>query len=156
LGVAKAMEASSQLTDGDRGIEQVLGGHGAEAADKFWLNDRQLPLEEIATVGGFRGGWIPITGRTALQDVENVHILAPQRAGFDDLVEQLTGAADKRFALPVFIRARGLAQEHEPGQRIPHAKYRLRTGGSQFATLLTRGDFSAHTSQRGCPLGKRR
>ena len=44
----------------------------------------------------------------------------------DDLGEQLSGAADERLALQVFVRARPLADEHQVGGRIADAEYQVR------------------------------
>jgi hypothetical protein len=115
LDVTKAMKASPQLTDGHRGAEQVLGGHRTEAADELRLNDFQLLEQEATAVRGLCWLGIPIAWRAAFQDVQNINVLTPQRASFDDLVEQLPSAADKRFSLPIFVRSGGLTQKHEAG-----------------------------------------
>ena len=63
--------------------------------------------------------------RPALDDVRDVDFFAPQAHGFDHVVEQLSGAADERFALLVFVGARRFADEHQLGMRIAHAEDNL-------------------------------
>ena len=73
-----------------------------------------------------RNGWhsldfvrlgVAIARRPALDHVRDVHIRPRQADRFDDLGEQLPRASDERLALDVFIRARRLADEHEPRLR---------------------------------------
>ena len=134
------------------GIQQVLRGHGSQATEVFRLQNLELSLQEIATIGGFFGGGVAIARWSALQDVQNVHLVAPQRAGFDDLVQQLAGATDERFALLVFIGPGGFAEEHESRRRVSHAKYSLRAGGGQFVATLALSDLGSEHVQGLQPL----
>ncbi len=67
----------------------------------------------------------PVLRRAALDDVADVDVLAADRDPFlggcsvDHLGEQLARATDERQALRVFVRARALANEHQPRLRIP-------------------------------------
>ena len=56
--------------------QQRFGGHGAQAANDFWMNDCQLPLEISAAAHDLIWQWIAIPRRPALEHVEDVDILA--------------------------------------------------------------------------------
>src|SRR3569623_3596563 len=111
-----------------------------------------MSIQIAATVGQLVVLGIAVSRRLAFEGVQNVHVLATQRAGFDDLVQKLTGAADKRFALLVLVSARRLAEEAEPCIRIADAKHGLLSGGRQFTTTHTTRHFSSNDLQSRRPL----
>ena len=57
-------------------FQEVLGGHGPQAADELRLDDRQLAVEILAAVGGLDGQRIAIARRPAAEDVQDVDVLA--------------------------------------------------------------------------------
>ena len=81
---------------------------------------------KLAAIGRLVGQGSAIARRAALEHVQNVHVRARERAGLDDLGQQLSGPADERLALAVFVGARRLAQKAEPRVRVAHAKHGLR------------------------------
>jgi hypothetical protein len=67
----------------------------------------------------------------------------------------LSGPADERFALPVFIGARGFAEEEEPRLRVTHTEHRLRTVGYQIRALLAGSHFISQQAEGLGPLLQR-
>ena len=140
-------------------LQQVLRGTGPKAADELRLDDRQLGVEILAAVGRLQRQRRAIVRRPAAEDVHDVNVLAAElHALGDDVGKQLTRPADKRFALPIFVRARGLADKDQLGMRIADAENRLRAIGTstgqrvQAATCLA---TSARASSREAGSGER-
>jgi hypothetical protein len=140
-GVAVAVEAAAEFADGFGRLQEGLGGDGADADDVFGAENLELPLEEGAAVFGFVGERVAIVGGTALEDVHDIDVGALPAAGFDDLREQLPGPAYERLALPVFIRAGGLAEERDARPRAADAEHRLLATAGQLAAELAPTDF---------------
>ena len=128
----------------------------AQAADELRLDDRQLGVEVFAAVGRLGRQRRAILRRPAAEDVHDVNVLAAELHALDDDVgEQLTRPADERFALTVFVRAGGLADEDQPGMRIADAEDRLRAISTnsaqrvQAATLRATAARAATRSSAG-------
>ncbi len=68
---------------------------------------------------------IAVLRRAALDDVRDVDVLAREVDRFDDLRQQLAGAADERDALHVLVGARRLADEHQVRVGIADAEHDL-------------------------------
>jgi hypothetical protein len=103
-----------------------------------------LPLEEGAALGRFLGRRIAILRRAALEDVHDIDVAALPAAGFDDLGQELTRAADEGLALAVFVRARRFAEEDDPRPRIADAEDGLLAGGRQLAAELAGFHLGVH------------
>ena len=126
-------------------------GDRSQAANDFWTDDFDLSLEIATAIGDFVGQWIAIIGRPAFQHVENVNLLTLELAGGNHLVEQLSAAADERFALPVFIGPRRLAEEADARGGLPTPN----TVCVRFCTSTghrVQDDFAANHVQRGGTL----
>ena len=128
----------------------------AQAADELRPDDAQLGVEVLAAVGGFVGQGRAVVRRPALEDVEDVDVLALQRAGLDDLVEQLAGAAHERLALAVFVGPGASPKKHEPGLRIADAEDRLRSRAGQFGTACRRPPRRATAARAAVGVADRR
>ena len=105
----------------------------SQGHDELRVDGLDLPLEIGQAVDDLLGSRIAVLRRSALQDVADEDLLALQAAGGDDLVEKLPRPADERPALGVFIRPRGLADEHDPGPRIALAGHGIRPHRPQLA-----------------------
>ncbi len=134
-----------------------------ETAEELRLDDRQLGVEVFTAVGGFVRQRRAIVRRPAAEDVHDVNVLAAEfHALGDDVGKQLTRPADERFALPVFVCARGLADEDQPGLRIAHAEDRLLAIGHQHRAARASGHPPGHLGQglrsgeHGAGSGERR
>ena len=146
---------AAELADGRIDLQQVLRGAGAKATYELRLDDRQLGVEVLAAVGRLHRQRRTIVRRPAAEDVHDVNVLAAKLHAFgDDVGKQLTRPADKRFALPIFVRARGLADKDQVGMRIADAENRLRAIFDQYRAALqaaTRLATSARASSREGP-----
>jgi hypothetical protein len=77
----------------------------------------------------FCGRGLAVAGRLAgrvgpaFQNVRDVNIAALQAHGLDNFREQLPGSAHERLALPVFVRARRFADEHELRVNVADAEH---------------------------------
>ena len=97
-----------------------------ERAYKLGTNYLNLLKEERLACFDLIRFRVAIVRRPALDDVGDVDVGARQADGFDDLGEQLPGAADERLALHVFVGARRLADEHQVGRRVAGPEHDLR------------------------------
>ncbi len=99
-----------------------------------WI-DVDLPEQKRFALRHFIGLGIAVAGRTALDDVGDVDLVAGQADGLDDLREQLPGAAHEGLAALVFFFAGRLAHEHQSRFRMADAKDDLRAAErAQFTT----------------------
>src|SRR5579863_6791039 len=118
LRAAEIEPASAKLGHGCVDGQKRFCRHRAQGHDCFGLDGRDLPHEKwrasLALIALRRA----VSRWTALDDVRNVNIFPPQAHGLNHVVKQLSGAADKGFALLVFIGARSLADEHQIRFRI--------------------------------------
>ncbi len=64
------------------------------------------------------GGRRAVAGRAAAVDVADEHVVALEPDGLDDLVEELSGAADEGSSARVLVGARRLADEHQARVRL--------------------------------------
>jgi hypothetical protein len=97
--------------------------------------------------------------RAALENIGDEHRLARQTHRLDDTGEELTGLADERFALHIFVRARGFTHEEQLGIGIPDAEDDLRAGFDEGLAFLagqhpvTEGLHRSGPFLRGSGLG---
>ena len=76
----------------------------------------------------FVGSGISIVGRSAFEDICDIHILALKPDCLQDFCEQFSGATDERLALRVFVGARRLPDDHQIGPGVSHSKNRVYPG----------------------------
>src|SRR5262249_22831822 len=76
-------------------LKHRLRSESAKAADDLWTDGRELPFHKGITGGDFIRFRIAIVRRPALEDIADVDVVALEIDGFDDLRQQLAGAADK-------------------------------------------------------------
>ncbi len=144
----KSEHPSAKLADGRVEVQQVLRGTGPKAAQELRLDDGQLGVEILAAIGRFVGQRRAVLRRPATEDVHDVNVLAAELHAFgDDVGEQLTGPADKRFALPIFVRAGGLADKDQLGMRIADAEDGLLASGRQDRAARAGGHPFGHFGQ---------
>ena len=79
----------------------------------FGRIDVDLPEQERLARRDFVRLRIAVARRPALDHVRDVDVAALEADRLDDLRQQLTGAADERLALQVFVRAGRFADEHQ-------------------------------------------
>ena len=148
LHAVEVDHAAAQLADGRVDVQQVLRGTSPQAAEELRLDDRQLGVEIFAAIGRFGRQRRAIVRRPAAEDVHDVNVLAAEFHAFgDDVGKQLTRPADERFALPIFVRARGLADKDQLGMRIADAENRLRAIGDQHRAAGAGGHPLGHFGQ---------
>ena len=84
----------------------------------------------------FLEGGRAVFGRPAFEDVGDEDLVAAQAHALGDHVRQeLAGAADERLALPVFVGARSLTDEHQSGLGRAGAENGLRSRLGQVSAL---------------------
>ena len=121
--------------------DRSLAGHQAlqrvptEDEHDFRLHERQLLFEVRRARLHLVGHRIAVHRRPALEHVGDVDIGAAQRDAGQKRVQQLAGGADKRLALPVFVEARGLADDHHVGGARSDSRYSLGSRRVQAAVL---------------------
>jgi len=116
------LPVAAQTRDAGRHFaEQPLDGGSAQRDHHLGLDDLDLPLDPRETGFHFLGARLAVAvnfaGRVgaALEDVGDVHLVAIQPGGLDDLGQQLAGGTDERFAFFVLVQSRCLADEHQVG-----------------------------------------
>ena len=108
--------------------EQRLGRGGAQRADRFGTNREELTVQKLPADFHFVGLRRAILRRPALHHIADVDVGALdrdaflRRRAFDHLREQLSGAADERKALLIFIGAGAFADEHQPGLLVARSE----------------------------------
>src|ERR1700687_4299461 len=111
---------SAQIRHGIRGAEEKLCRRRAQGHDDLGAHHENLPHQERTAGIALVTLRSPILRRTALHHIADVNVFATNAHGSDHVVEQLSGAADERLSLRIFIRARTLAYEHDSRVRITH------------------------------------
>src|SRR5262245_33028526 len=112
------------------------------ADDVDLLEEKRLAGFDLVLLG------VAVLRRTALDDVRNVDVVAPEPDRLDDLRQQLAGAADERLALDVFVAARRLADEHQVGVRIADTEHDLRASEPMQLAPRAIADVRANSRQR--------
>src|SRR5262249_25285447 len=133
-GGAVRVHTSAELADGLPGAEQGLRRDAAERQDDLGLQHGELRREKRRAGGELVGLRVAIAGGPAHDGVADVDLVARQLhlARFEHLREELSGAADERKSLRVFIGARALADDDEFRPRVPGAEH---DGGAPLAEL---------------------
>src|SRR5258708_35332817 len=117
LVAAPLQPLSAKLRDTASGIENRLGGGGAEADDHLGMNRVNLAHQKWRAGGNLIGLWRAIFRWAAFHHVADVDVAALQAHSLNHLCQEFSSASDKRQALRVFVRA---------GDRA--SKYKLRFG----------------------------
>ena len=103
------------------------------------------------------GAGVPVVGRAAFQDICNVHVLSGEPGLGQELVEELAGGADEGSALLVFVFARGLSDQDDPGVGGSLAGdgvgAGLGQGAGDAAAYEVFGQFEGILGRRFLPLG---
>ena len=151
----EVVKATAQLHHRCIHRQQRLRRHRSERHDHLRLDHRDLPHQKRRAGLALLALRRAIARRAALHDVRDVDLLARDPHRFDHVVEQLPGAPHEGLALRVFIGARPLADEHQLGGWIAHAKHNLlppllmkraaRAVAQVFADDLQRLHRIAHT-----------
>lgn len=95
-------------------VENIFCRRAAEHQHHFGLQQLHLTEEKRAAYLRFKRRWRAITGWPPIHDVGDVSVILSQVYACQHLVEELTCAADKRFASNILIAARRFADD---GQR---------------------------------------
>ena len=128
-----AQPLAAQARERNIGLEQTVGGVSPErdnelGANVFDLADQiRLALRHLLRLR------VAVAGRSALQYVRDIDLLALEAHGEQHGVQQLAGAAHERLALPVFVRTRSFADKHPRCRRVADAENRLGAGFMQAA-----------------------
>src|SRR4029077_1140673 len=146
--VPAATEFRHRRADG----QQIFCGRRAQSNHRLRPDRGNMPHEKRRASFALVALGLAVARRTAFHDVRDINIFAPQAHGFDHVVEQLAGAADERLSLGVSIRARALANEHQLGARIAHAKHDLLPALVKFAASAIAEVFT-NQFQRSCGIG---
>ena len=120
------MYLSTELADGDGRLQQVLRRHGAKAANEFRADQVELIFKIAAAICKFVGQRIAISGRPAFDHVEDIDVFPFDPTRFNNLIEQLTAAANERLSQSIFVCSRRFAKKAEAGLRITDAEHGLR------------------------------
>jgi len=114
-------------------FENGLRGGASEADDNLGRDGINLAQQEwraLLHFVFFRGA---IFRGTTLHNVADVNVFSFQPHRFNHLGQELTGAADKRQALQVFVVSGAFADEHEFGFGIAVAEDNFVARGVEFA-----------------------
>ncbi len=87
LNTAVLVELTAQATDRHVGRQKILRRDRPETTDVLGTDDLKLPIEVAAAVLGLVGQGIAIAGWAAFERVEDVNVLALQRARFNNFVQ---------------------------------------------------------------------
>src|SRR3982750_100326 len=107
------LEFTTQASDADFCIQQILGRGVSHHHDHLWTHDRDLAQQKRFTRFGFRQRWCTIARRTAAVDVSDKHVFAFQPDTLDDLPQQLSGTPDEWSTLLVLIGTRSFSDKHQ-------------------------------------------
>ena len=110
----------------------------SEGHDHFGTDRGDLTLKKVVTGANLVWQWIAIVGWPTLDDIRNEHARTGEADRFEKLVQKLTGLANERAALLVFVVTGSLANEQDVGMRRPFAWNGLRPGTRQRAGGTTR------------------
>ena len=120
---AKVLPVAAQLAYRGLDLEQRLDREGSQADNR--ARPHLIDLAEQKGLAGHDlvGLRIAIFRRPALDDVADVDFRAGDpHPAFDDIGEQLAGAAHERLATHVLIGARRFTDKHQVGMRVADAE----------------------------------
>ena len=129
------LRRAAHLGDPGRVAAEQLGGEVAERADDPRLDQPHL-LEQVGPAGlDLQRLRVAVAGRAGLQHVGDEDLLAREPDLFQQLVQQLPGAADEGQPLAVLFGPRRLADEHQLGVGVAGPEDRLGAGLVQGALV---------------------
>ena len=140
-------KTAPQFADGLSFIEQILGCHRSPADNVLRCHDMDLSIQKFATVGGLLWQGIAIAGWPTSQNIADVDVFSFEMAGFNDLIQKLSGRSHKGLPGSIFFRPRCFAYEHNVSVRITNAEHSLLTFGGQVSAALASGDNSFEAAQ---------
>src|SRR5258706_4605859 len=109
----KVLKLSTHARDAFAYFQQISQGSVPHYDNNVRLHCRDLAKQKRPADCGFLEGRLAIARRPAAIDVADQDVFALHANRFDDLGQQLTGPADERSALGVFISARGFTYKHQ-------------------------------------------
>ena len=124
--VPHLVKTTAQFGDADLGLEHEVRGGVAHRHDDIRPDAPDLLAQKRAAGQHLIGLGITVSGRTALEHVGDIDVLATQARQSQDAVQILARTANERLPLQVFVTTRRLAHEQHPSLRIAHAEYDLR------------------------------
>ena len=114
---------------------QLHGRNAPQAHNDLGPQKRHLP-PQIADAGVlFHIQRIPVLGRTALDDVGDVHRLPLQADHFQHIIQQLPGGAHEGHALCVLVGPGSLTDEQDLRLSASHAEHHIFPRPAQGAGL---------------------
>lgn len=113
-------------------IQQSPSRDATQANDHLWANDFQLAVGEVPTIGNLVLRRVSISGRPALDGIQDINVVAAQLTSFNDPRQQLPGFADKRFAHSIFVGTWSFPQKTNVGRGIANAEHRLLALTNEF------------------------
>ena len=116
--IRQLLPRAAKTRDAHGGVQQGLRRRVAQRDDGLRGDDLQLAHQVVPAGLDFLDGRRAVSGRAALDDVADEHVVSFESHGLDHLVEQLSGAPDERSAGGVLLHARRLADEDQVGVGI--------------------------------------
>ena len=102
--------------------DDAHGGNAAETDDDFRVQQLHLAAQVIDARILLHAERIAVFGRTALDDIGNIDVIAPEPDDLEHVVKQLTCSSDKGNALRVLVGAGTLADEQHLRAAIAHTE----------------------------------
>src|SRR5215210_5523043 len=148
------LRAAVDLGDADALARQELGREVAERADHKRFDELDLAEEVGAALLDLLGKRIAVAGRAALDHVGDEHLVALEPDLLEQAIQELAGATDEGLALPILLRSRGLADEHELGVGVARAEHELRARLGQRTRVVAR-ELAVEGDELLAPVGGR-
>ncbi len=122
------VEPSPQRGDRRLAPQERPRREGAERDDHLRADDLDLPEQESLAGRDLLRLRVAVPGRTALDDVRDVDLLAAELAAADDhrldhLRQELARPPDERQSLGVLVGPGPLADEHQRRRRVPRSEH---------------------------------
>src|SRR5205085_1966605 len=154
---------SANTADRDLATENEPGGEVPQRDDHLWIDQLDLALEVRRARLDLVRKRVPVSGRSALEDVADVHVLAAQADLAEHRGQKLAGGSHERLALLVLVIPGSLSDEHDVGLRTPDTEHdlgaavgqpALRAGRRDPAELLERHRHGSRPSRMSRTAGK--
>src|ERR1051325_6085138 len=110
---AKVSKLSAHAADTFTLFQKISECRVSHDDDHFRLNRGDFSKQKRAADRGLFQSGLAIARRAAAINIANDHVLTLHAHRLDHLSEQLSGAADKRFALRIPAGARRLTDKHQ-------------------------------------------
>jgi len=142
-----SIESPSQSTDALVGFQDGSGCYGSPTDDVLRLKEFELSLEKRAAVFNLNVRRSAVVGRAAFECVHDVNLIPIQPCGDENLVEQLTGWSDERFAFAVLFGTRSFTEHNEAGGMWADTKHRLLSSADEIRAEPAGSGFVCQDSQ---------